>query len=335
MIHISKYWIKRNEELLHLQLKKSEIWYKELTESYLSALKRVESELDTFYSSLDSITLAEAKKHLTGAELKEFKRNIGYYLTDNLRDEWKTELIKYQDRYRVSRFQAMQVQIRQELEILGKMELDGLQDLSWDIYTDNYYRELYEVTKTLGVAKVFDKIDTRKVELLNKAGWSNDGKNFSDRIWGRQETVSNFLNTELVQSIKLGEDPQTVINKMAKAFKTNKNDAGRLVMTESAYYASESQKQAYGELSVEQFQFIATLDDRTSNICQEMDLQIMKMSDYEVGVTAPPLHPFCRSTTIPYFDDNYTTRFSRLNDGNTMSVDKDISYSEWSKKYLK
>ena len=216
----------------------------------------------------------------------------------------------------------MQVQIRQELEILGKMELDGLESLSWDIYTDNYYRELYEVTKTLGVAKVFDKIDTRKVELLNKAGWSNDSKNFSERIWGRQETVSNFLNTELVQSITLGEDPQKVINKMAKAFKTNKNDAGRLIMTESAYYASESQKQAYSELNVERFQFIATLDDRTSNICQEMDLQIMKMSDYEVGVTAPPLHPFCRSTTIPYFDDNYTTRFSRLNDGNTMSVDK-------------
>ena len=335
MIIISKYWQQRNEELLHLQLKKSETWYRDLAENYLSALKRVESELDTFYSSLDSITLAEAKKHLTGAELKEFKRNIGYYLTDNLRDEWKKELLVLKDRYRVSRLQAMQVQIRQELEVLGKMEVEGLESLSWDIYTDNYYRELYEVTKTLGVAKVFDKIDTRKVELLNKSGWSNDGKTFSDRIWGRQETVSNFLNSELVQSIQLGEDPQKIINKMAKTFNTNKKNAGRLIMTESAYYASESQKQAYSELSVEQFQFIATLDDRTSAICQEMDLQIMKMSEYEVGVTAPPLHPFCRSTTIPYFDDNYTTRFSRLNDGNILYVNKDISYSEWSKKYLK
>lgn len=335
MIIISKYWQQRNEELLHLQLKKSETWYRDLAENYLSALKRVESELDTFYSSLDSITLAEAKKHLTGAELKDFKRKIKYYLTDNVRDEWKKELLVLKDRYRVSRLQAMQVQIRQELEVLGKMEVEGLESLSWDIYTDNYYRELYEVTKTLGVAKVFDKIDTRKVELLNKSGWSNDGKTFSDRIWGRQETVSNFLNSELVQSIQLGEDPQKIINKMAKTFNTNKKNAGRLIMTESAYYASESQKQAYSELSVEQFQFIATLDDRTSAICQEMDLQIMKMSEYEVGVTAPPLHPFCRSTTIPYFDDNYTTRFSRLNDGNILYVDKDISYSEWSKKYLK
>lgn len=335
MIIISKYWQKRNEELLHLQLKKADNWYRDLAENYLNSLKRVEGELEKFYTSLDTITLNEAKKHLTGAELKDFKRKIKYFLTDDVRDEWKKELLILKDRYRVSRLQAMQIQIRQELEILGKMEVEGIKDLSWDIYTDNYYRELYEVTKTLGVAKVFDKIDTRKVELLNKSGWSNDGKTFSDRIWGRQETVSNFLNSELVQSIQLGEDPQKIINRMAKTFNTNKKNAGRLIMTESAYYASESQQQAYKDLSVEQFQFIATLDDRTSAICQEMDLQIMKMSEYEVGVTAPPLHPFCRSTTIPYFDDNYTTRFSRLNDGNTISVNKDMSYSEWSKKYLK
>ena len=289
---MSNYWKKRNEELLSIQLRKGENWYKDLTSSYLESLKRVESELEGFYNKLDSITLVEAKKHLTASELKSFKRDIKYYLSDNLREEWKKELLKYQDRYRVSRLQSLQVQIRQELEILGKMEIDGLEKLSWDIYSDNYYTALYEVTKTLGVTKVFDTIDKRKVELLNKSGWSPDGKNFSERIWGRQESVAKFLNRELVQSINLGEDPQKAINKMADIFNTDKRNAGRLIMTESAYYASESQEEAFRDLNVEKFQFIATLDDRTSDICQEMDLQVMNMSDYEVGVTAPPLHPF-------------------------------------------
>lgn len=272
---------------------------------------------------------------LKGSELQAFKRNINQFLNDDIRDEWKKELILLKDRYRISRLQSMQISIRQELEVLGKLELDGMDELSKEIYEDNYYKSLYEVTKETGVTKVFDKVDTRKIEILNKKGWADDDKNFSERIWGRQDKVNNFLQKELVQSISLGEDPQKVINKMAKAFNTNKKNAGKLILTESAYYSSESQKDAYNELDVERYQIIATLDDRTSLICQEMDLQIFKMSEYEINVTAPPFHPYCRTYYIPYFEDNYTERFARNNEGETYYIDKDIKYSKWKDTYVK
>jgi hypothetical protein len=37
-----------------------------------------------------------------------------------------------------------------------------------------------------------------------------------------------------------------------------------------------------------------------------MDGQIIAMKDYEPGVTVPPLHPYCRNTTAPWLDDDFT-----------------------------
>ncbi len=76
-------------------------------------------------------------------------------------------------------------------------------------------------------------------------------------------------------------------------------------MTESAYFGQQAQKQCFNELGVEKYEIVATLDSRTSEICQEKDGMIFDMKDYEPGVTAPPFHVNCRSTTAPYFDDDF------------------------------
>jgi NAD+--asparagine ADP-ribosyltransferase len=43
---------------------------------------------------------------------------------------------------------------------------------------------------------------------------------------------------------------------------------------------------------VERFEIVATLDSHTSEICRELDGHVEEMKNYEVGVTAPPFHPF-------------------------------------------
>ena len=86
----------------------------------------------------------------------------------------------------------------------------------------------------------------------------------------------------------------------------SKAKAGRLVMTETAYFSSAAQKECFKELDVEKYEIVATLDGHTSDICQEMDGKVFQMSEYEEGVTAPPFHVNCRSCTAPYFDDEFT-----------------------------
>nr|MCR5777276.1 hypothetical protein [Lachnospiraceae bacterium] len=78
-----------------------------------------------------------------------------------------------------------------------------------------------------------------------------------------------------------------------------------------------------------------TLDSHTSDICQEMDGKHFKMSEWEVGTTAPPFHVYCRSTTVPYFDDNIGERAARGEDGKTYYVPSDMTYKEWEKSFVK
>ena len=108
----------------------------------------------------------------------------------------------------------------------------------------------------------------------------------------------------------------------------------KLVMTESAYVASQAQHDCFKNLDVEQYEFIATLDRHTSEICRSMDRKHFKMSDFKPGTTAPPMHPNCRSCTAPYFgDEEDIGRAARgLDDGKTFHVSGDMSYKEWRDK---
>ena len=108
-------------------------------------------------------------------------------------------------------------------------------------------------------------------------------------------------------------------------------------MTESAYFHSISQKKAFDELDVDEYEIVATLDSRTSEICQDMDGKHFPMEDYKVGITAPPFHVYCRSTTVPYFDDEFTLkekRAARDKEGKTFYVPGDMKYKDWKDKYI-
>ncbi len=50
------------------------------------------------------------------------------------------------------------------------------------------------------------------------------------------------------------------------------------------------------------------------------------MSEYQVGVTAPPFHPWCRGTTAPYYEDmqGLGDRFARdVKTGESFNIPKD------------
>lgn len=83
------------------------------------------------------------------------------------------------------------------------------------------------------------------------------------------------------------------------------------------------------------YEIVATLDNDTSEICQEMDGKHFPMKDYEAGVTAPPFHPWCRSVTVPWFEDNFTSeRAARDAEGKTYYVPDNMKYADWKKSMV-
>jgi len=109
-------------------------------------------------------------------------------------------------------------------------------------------------------------------------------------------------------------------------------------MTEEAFFSSAAQKDCFTELDVEQFEIVATLDSHTSDICRGMDGKHFPMSEWKVGVTAPPFHVHCRSTTVPYFDDEFDAVGERAardeETGKTYFVPGNMTYKEWEKAFV-
>lgn len=344
MINNSEYWSKRFEQL-ELSIIQNEDKYNEmLKEEYDKAYLSIQKEINNWFVRFavnNQVSLAEAKKLLNSEELNELKWSIQDYIKYGQENGidliWKKELENASAKVHISRLEALQIQIQEQIEKLGYNENASTEEFIINSYKDNYYQTAYELQRGNNTAVIIQALDINTIKKVISKPWASDELTFSDRIWRNKKELINSLQTDLTQSIIRGEGPEKLIEKIAKEFKTSKNKAARLVMTESAFFGSASRKDCFDDLGVEKYEIVATLDSHTSEICRELDGTVHNMKDYKPGVTAPPFHVWCRSTTAPYFEDEFefSERAARNTNGKTYYVPTDIKYNEWYEKYVK
>ncbi|HCT63874.1 MAG TPA: phage head morphogenesis protein [Lachnospiraceae bacterium] len=342
----SSYWQERFNNLNENLLNKGEEYNKALISAYDEASQNIQKEIELFYGRFatnNEMTLSDAKKILSSEERKAFQMTLEEYIKygkqNALDGKWVKELESASDIYRMDRLRALQLQMRQQVEILEAKKVTGLTDTLGKVYEDGYYHTIYEIQKGLGEGMAFATLDTNKIEKVLSKPWAPDGSTFSQKIWGTDRTNLLYqLDTKFTQALIRGDNPNRIIKDVANTLNVSKSVASRLLMTESAYVASVSRLDGYKASDVEEFEYVATLDLKTSELCQRMDGQHFPMSEYQVGVNAPPLHPWCRSTTVPYFNDEFTegeTRAARGEDGKTYKVPADMKYKDWHKEHVK
>jgi SPP1 gp7 family putative phage head morphogenesis protein len=198
--------------------------------------------------------------------------------------------------------------------------------------TKNYYETIYEVQKQKGYYTPFSKMDDKAISELINYPWS--GANFSDRIWNNQDELKVTLKQQLTKSIINGKAPKRVAKELSDKMDVDLKNAMRLVVTEHSYIMSESSALAMKETGVEEYEFLATLDSRTSETCQDLNGQVFKLKDRCVGVNASPMHVNCRSTEIPYIENDTSMRIARDEDDKNIYVPSDIPYKEWKEFFV-
>lgn len=338
----SAYWKKRFSDLENAQNQYAQNTFHQIEPAFDKAQRQIQAQIEAWYgryAANNGITMAEARKQLSAAELKELKWDVKEYIQygqeNALNQQWMKELENASARFHISRLEALKIRTQQALEVAFGNELDSLDSMVKALYQSGYYHTCFEIQKGFNLGWEIGQIDERRLEKVVSRPWASDGMNFSDRVWKSKTTMVNDLHQELTRTIIQGKSPDEAIRHMTKYLqdkgKNAKYQAGRLVMTEQAFISSAAQKDAFTDLDVEEFEIVATLDSRTSEICQEMDGQHFPMKDFQPGVTAPPFHVWCRSTTVPYFDDEWSggERAARGEDGKTYYVPSDMTYKEW------
>ena len=339
----AEYWKQRFTQLEAAQNRKGAGAYLEIEKQYKAAQNELEAQIARWYQRFadsNGISLAQAKQWLKGQDLAEFKWDVKEYIKygkeNAINGAWMQELENASSKFHISRLEALQIQTQNCLETMFAQLMGTMKKALSDVYASGYYHTAYAVQQGFGLGWDIAGLDQAQIEKVLSKPWAVDGYNFSNRIWNSKTKLIGEVHNELSKNLLTGADPQKAIDSLAKKMGTSKSNAGRLVMTEQAYFSSAAQKDCFNDLDVEEYEIVATLDSHTSDICRSLDGKVFKMSDYKPGVTAPPFHVYCRSTTAPHFKDNFDTgeRAARGADGKTYYVPDDVTYSEWKKAFV-
>lgn len=345
---MSSYWADRFVSEEERRDRDNRRYYSTIEKEYNKALAGLDKDIEYWLGRIaknNDISLSGAKELLSKKELQEFKWTVEEYIQkgkeNGVSGQWLKQLENASARVHIQRLEALKIQIQDRIENMYTTKDRSMEDYLCRVYKDTYYHTVFEIDKGIGsIQSSFNKLDDRKVSQIIHKPWAIDGKDFSTRIWEDKANLVNTLHTGLTQSLIRGGNLDDVVNDISQfvssKIKNKKYIASRLVTTESAAYASKAQEQAYKDLSVDKYEILATLDLHTSDICQDLDGKIFDRKDYQVGVTAPPFHPNCRTVTVPWFPDDVDTgeRTARGKDGKVGYVPQNMTYKEWYNKYV-
>lgn len=292
-----KYWEKRSELILTTAEKEAALVEAEIVKAYNKAFSAVKDEILTFYVT-----------HYKGKEP-----------------------IKHVDVMKANRLNELQRKINKHLKKLGDAEEKKLVTLMEKVLTESQLMTIFNVQQFTGVGSSFLLMQPERVKEILEYPWS--GASFSKRIWKDKDKLASTLEETLTQGFVRGLGANEMAETVAERMEVSKRHAMTLVRTETAYVAGQGTAEGYQSAGIEMYEVLATLDTRTSDVCQQQDGKRYPISEMRVGANYPPFHPRCRTTTVPVIDDKVTKRIARNAEGRNIHVPSTMTYAQWKKEY--
>ena len=146
------------------------------------------------------------------------------------------------------------------------------------------------------------------------------------------------MKEQILLEILTGKRQHDIAQVIDSRFSVGYYETRRLIRTESCYVANQMSQEAYKDTGTEKYIYVAVLDLKTSKVCRGLDKKVFKVADAKPGLNYPPMHPWCRSTTIAYMPPellkNLKQRAWDPQAGTYAVIPGDMKYSEWYSKYV-
>ena len=230
-----------------------------------------------------------------------------------------------------TRLDKLQSDLNDILLTASKAQNQYMKSTLGTIVKDGYEDTIYEIYRGYGIGKQFEVLDPNIISQITRN--PVNGQNFSSRVWNNRNALSNQVNQTMRAGISQGisnDEMAKRITEFARVPGATKSDmrkafrvAKRLIDTEVTNSYNQSTKVGYENSGIVfQYEYVATLDDRTSDVCTELDGKIFDVDKAITGLNFPPVHVNCRSTTVAHFDDSKEglTRIARDLGSNTFTV---------------
>lgn len=336
----SDYWRGRFSLLEQSTYRTAQAALKELEVIYRQALYKTRKELESWcarFADDNSVSLTEARRLLNTRELEEFRWDVEQYIETaqrtGLDESYQRQLRNASAKVHISRLEAVETQIRQQIETLYSGQETHLSAAVRRAADEAYTGTVLELAKGLNTRFETVSLDKTQLDALTAKAWTTDGRTFRDRCWTNKQALVQAVHKGLTQSLLRGDSPARLTDAITKQFNVDRYKAGRLVYTETAYYSALAEKQGFKDMGVEQVEIIGTLDGSTCDVCGALDGKHIPLAQYEPGVTVPPFHPRCRCTTAPVVPEAFAegVRTARDETGRQYTVPAGTTWKEWKK----
>ena len=354
-----EYWKRRSERDKAEQVnrtedyirKKQQVFYREAREEILQEIEKLYRR----FSDAENVTLAEAKRMIRGADFKkiDFKAMVSESLKllgelkgkdqlpgdvaarmERRHMELEKKLTLYARRGEISYLELKCTEIDRILLGLYDRNQLSMYDFLKSEWEDGYYRQIFNTQQYMGFGKDFIRPNTRAVERAVLGRY--DKKDYSKRLYEHCSHFSEDLRRNLTVGLIRGESLDKMAARIHKRMGVAESAARTLVRTESAYVIEQATMKAYEQCGIEWYEYLATLDGKTTPMCQELDGKHFKVA--VPGENCPPMHPNCRSTTVCWFAQEeekkaVTQRIAKDENGSYYQVPADMTYPQWEARY--
>ena len=322
------YWHDREIEALQHYITDEEEYSHHIEKIYMNMLDNVQKEISSFYgkyAAAEGITIAEAKKKISKADMDALARDAERYTKAAARDrklnggqtdytagyfskEANDRMRLYNATMKINRLEMLKANIGRHL-IKGSAELD---EYMGEILQGRTVEELERMAGILGESV---KDNAKAAHSIVNASFHN--ATFSNRIWLYNDVMKADIDKLIQQGMIQGKNARVLAKDLRKYYtgspklKNGKNgaiySAERLMRTELARVQIGAQEKALKANGFDMYQF-----NVNGGCCPDCEQAAKKdngygpgvylLEDLQYGYNAPPLHPHCRCSISAYSD---------------------------------
>lgn len=316
----------------------------QISNIYLKSSRHLSLQADEIferYKTKHGLSELEARRLINTLQDKTSIDELLQKLRNGDKDQQKKDLLSQLEapayKARIERLRHIQEQLDMIMQNIYRQEKAVSTDFYTDLAKESYYRGIYNIHQRTDAAFSFSYVSAKTIDKVINSRWS--GKNYSERIWDNTQDLAQSLKEELLINLVTGRTNRESAIIISEKFGQGASKARRIVRTESNYVSTELNFKSYEECGIKEYQYLATLDLKTSIVCRDLDGKIFLVSERKIGKNCPPMHPWCRSTTISVIDRDLIEQMQRSAidpaTGKRIKVPRSMTYWEWYDKYVK
>lgn len=333
------YWTKRFLTVKAKQLKNTEEYERALQPQLNGLYRTLHSDLEGWYvryANNAGITKEEAQKLLANVNTKHWEMTLKQFERRAKQGGYDKQLNSEYYKSRIARLQDLEAQLRRHTSSFAGSQTESMRKELAKQYDELYMRTNYNLQAAKAqITANFARFNEAQLRIVVSEPWGKGGKDFSKRIWHnyRDEMPSVLMDTVLRGTLMGYSEPKIAQMFHARFQDIEKNNIHRLIISEMAHVQEEAAAKGYEENEIEDYEYMATLESHTCEVCAKLDGQRFKVSERKPGINYPTIHARCRCTTVPWIKDlpDVKSRWMRDSETGKGKLIKNMKFDEWKK----